>query len=1072
MFFQNSIRKKYLATLNEEQVSAAWNTYKTYFLNPAIQENIRASKEEQFQEGFLRELFVKVFGYILNPTPNYNLITEQKNETDSKKADGAILREGKVIGVIELKDHKTTDLSHVERQAFGYKSQHRDTRYVVISNFEKLRFYIDNAVEHIEWNLFTLSEEEFKDLYFCLSWDTLSHDMPLKAKAESVSNEDQITQQLYRDYSAFKREIFADILVNNCVSDGNNAAKMNASENAHIDQREWQLILFKKTQKLLDRLLFIFFAEDSGLLPPNSMVMILDQWQQLKDMDAYVPLYNRIKKYFGYLDTGFQGKKYEIFAYNGGLFKPDEVLDGLIISDELLARFTRKLSEYDYASEVDVNILGHIFENSLNEIEEITAQINSGAVSGGNNTAKGNAISKRKRDGVFYTPQYITKYIVENTVGRLCAEKKTEMGIDEAEYFADKNRQMATKKRLLDNLAKYREWLLGITICDPACGSGAFLNAALRFLMEEHKLLDEMEAKITGSAIVFPEIENSILENNLYGVDINEESVEIAKLALWLRTAKPHRKLNSLNNNIKCGNSLISDPEIAGEKAFNWEWEFPQIFAKGGFDIVIGNPPYVQLQTMGEMSDAYAKCGYETYNKMGDLYCLFYEKGCDLLKANGYLGFIASNKWLKINYGESLRKYLVEEKNPLLLVDFPGVPVFEDATVDPQILIVKNQEYSGKTEACAIKAKSENISEFVEINKMSIRLSSEPWTIRDNRISDILAKIDRGKALKELPIEINYGIKTGYNEAFYIDEDTRNRLISEDAKSDSLIKPLFRGRDISAWFSKVEGQYMIATFPALALDIENYPAIKNHLLSFGQERLEQSGKAGSRKKSSNKWFETQDPITYYEDFAKPKIIYPNMTKYLPFCYDESGATCNDKAFIITAKDDTFSIKYLLAILNTKLAKFWIRCICPELGEDRREVRKVYFENFAIPECTDQQPFIDLADTMLALNKDLQAKRARFLRRLQDNMPEIKINGTLETFDTLDFAGFVAEIKKQKIKLSLVQQDEWEDYFNQYKAACEEMVAKIADTDKEIDARVYALYGLTDEEIAIVEGSLQ
>ena len=274
MFFQNTIIKKYIALLNEEQVSAAWNTYKAYFLNPAIQENIRASKEEQFQEGFLRELFVKVFGYILNPTPDYNLITEQKNETDAKKADGAILRDGKVIGVIELKDHKTTDLSHVERQAFGYKSQHRDTRYVVISNFEKLRFYIDNAVEHIEWNLFTLSEEEFKQLYFCLSWGTLSQDLPLKAKAESVSSEDQITQQLYRDYSAFKREIFADIVAHNTNEE---------------TPKEQVLLLFKKTQKLLDRLLFIFFAEDCGLLPPNSMVMILDQWQLLKENPNRLP---------------------------------------------------------------------------------------------------------------------------------------------------------------------------------------------------------------------------------------------------------------------------------------------------------------------------------------------------------------------------------------------------------------------------------------------------------------------------------------------------------------------------------------------------------------------------------------------------------------------------------------------------------------------------------------------------------------------------------------------------------------------------------------------------------------
>ena len=1052
MFFQNSVIKKYLASQDAELIAQAWETYKAYFLNPAVQENIRASKEEQFQEGFLRELFVKVFGYTLNPMPDFNLITEQKNETDAKKADGAILREGKVIGVIELKDHKTTDLSHVERQAFGYKSQHKDTKYVVISNFEKLRFYIDNAVEHIEWNLFTITQEQFQLLYFCLSWANIQADKPLQAKQDSVSNEDEVTQKLYKDYSAFKREIFADILAHN------------TNENT---PKEHILLLFKKTQKLLDRLLFIFFAEDSGLLPPNSMVEILNQWEQLKEMDEYVPLYNRIKKYFGYMNTGWQGKKYEIFAYNGGLFKPDEVLDGLTISDELLARFTRKLADYDYSTDVDVNILGHIFENSLNEIEEVTAQINNSP-----NGQPAPVLNRRKRDGVFYTPQYITKYIVENTVGKLCSDKKAEMGIDEQEYFADKNRQTATKKRLLDQLTAYRDWLLGITICDPACGSGAFLNAALQFLMAEHKLIDEMEAKLTGSELIFPNIENSILENNLYGVDINEESVEIARLALWLRTAKPHRKLSSLNNNIKCGNSLISDPEIAGEKAFNWQAEFPQVFAKGGFDVVIGNPPYVQLQSMGEMSDAYAQCGYEVYNKSADLYCLFTERGYSLLKEGGLQSFIMPNKWMLVAYGEELRRFMANT-NLQQIINFGDVQFFEGAATIVCIFVTQKGGIKGDVQALSLNQKTYH-GDF--INEVKAGLENFPheefgeseWSIQPRAHLNILKKMKNGTPLKELPIDIYRGALTGYNDAFYIDKETRERLIKEDPKSTELIKPILRGRDLHAWYTSVNDQYQISTFPALGIDIEEYPAIKNYLLSFGYERLEQSGKPGARKKTSNKWFETQDTIAYYKEFSKPKIVYCEITAFFPFVYDEEGLMCNNKAFILTAKDDSVNLKFLTAIFNSKLCKLWIWYNCPELLGGTREIRKVYFENFCIPECDDQQPFIDLADKMLSLNKDLQAKRARFIRRLQDNMPDIKITGTLETFDTLDFAGFVAELKKQKIKLSLVQQDEWEDYFNQYKTACTELTSAISVTDAEIDTRVYALYGLTEDEIKVIE----
>ena len=1056
MLFQKNIIKKYLATLPKEVTEESWKKYQDYFLNADIQTNIRQSKEEQFQEGFLRELFVKILGYTLNPSPDYNLITEQKNETNAKKADGAILLDGKVIGVIELKDHKTTDLSKIEAQAFGYKSQHVGTRIVIISNFEKLRLYIDNAVEHREWNLFQLSETDFRELYLCLAWQQVKLGTALQMKQESVSSEDQITKKLYRDYSQFKRALFADIIAQNPVPEGN-------------DEKEWQVLLFKKTQKLLDRFLFIFFAEDCGLLPPNSMVQIISQWEKLIELDEYQPFYNRVKKYFGYMNTGFQGKKYEIFAYNGGLFKPDEVLDNIKITDQILVEHTKRLSEYDFESDVDVNILGHIFENSLTEIEEITNALTEGHA----------PLQKRKQDGVFYTPQYITKYIVENTVGRLCSEKKDELGIIETEYFTDQRRQKQTKLKLLEKLHDYRQWLLQVTILDPACGSGAFLNAALQFLMAEHKQLDEMEAKVTGSAIVFQDVENSILENNLYGVDINEESVEIAKLSLWLRTAKPHRKLNSLNQNIKCGNSLISDPAIAGDKAFNWQEQFPKVFEKGGFDVVIGNPPYVQLQTMGETSDAYEKCGYEVYNKTADLYCLFYERSCQLLKKKGLLGFIASNKWLKVNYGIQLRKYLTTKTNPYILIDFPGVPVFEDATVDPQILLLSKEPYSGKTFACSCKQTSD-INLYIEENKKETTFGEDAWTIPDES-SAIFEKMNVGIPLKDLPITINYGIKTGFNDAFFIDGATRSQLIAEDPKSAELIKPLLRGRDIQAWVPDLVDQYLIFVpwhFPNhLDLSIQgvseqsesdfanNYPAIYHHLLTY-KEKLSARNKAETGIRYE--WYALQRwAADYYKEFSKPKIMYPNMTKYLPFIYDETGYFGNDKTFIITSQDDSFSLKYLVAILNSKLAKLWIRRYCPELGEDRREIRKVYFENFPIPTVFDQQPFVVLAEKMLSLNKQLQEKRSRFLRRLSENIENIKITTALQTFDKLDFAGFKAELKKQKITLTLAQQDEWEDYFNQYREACQELKTQITQTDHEIDSRVFDLYGLTEEERPIV-----
>jgi len=545
--FQNSVLNKYIKLQDREAIDKTYKKFTKYFHNNERQQNIRDSKEEQFQEGFLRELFVTVFGYTLNPEPNFNLTTELKNEKNAKKTDGAIIKDGKALAVIELKSTKTKDLESIRQQAFDYKANQTGCVYVITSNFEKIRFYINNAVDFEEFNLFTLTEEQFTLMYLCLHQNNLLNNIPLKIKTDSVVEEEKITKTFYNDYSVFKRELFRDLVKKNLKNEVFRTELQ--KEDAEQANKKIKLKLFKTSQKLIDRFLFIFFAEDRGLLPPNSTLKILEQWDKLKELDEIVPLYDRYKKYFNYLDTGRKGtdKSAEIFAYNGGLFKPDAILDSLIIDDELLYKHTKKLSVYDFDSQVDVNILGHIFENSLNEIESVNADIEG--------TDFDKQKTKRKKDGVFYTPKYITKYIVDNTIGKLCTEKKTELNILEEDF--NPKRQKETKKKLLETLETYREWLLQLTICDPACGSGAFLNQALDFLIKEHTFIDELQTSLLGGGFVFPNIENTVLENNIFGVDLNEESVEIAKLSLWLRTAQPRRKLNTLNNNIKCGNSLI-----------------------------------------------------------------------------------------------------------------------------------------------------------------------------------------------------------------------------------------------------------------------------------------------------------------------------------------------------------------------------------------------------------------------------------------------------------------------------------------------------------------------------------
>jgi hypothetical protein len=509
--FQQSVLKKYLKDTEQAITKPAYEKFAAYFHNPVIQQNIRECKEEEYQDGFLTALFVSVFGYTLKPNPDFDLTREFKNEKGARKADGAILKECAAIGVIELKSTTTKDLESIRLQAFDYKANQKNCVYVITSNFEKVRFYINNAVDFEEFDLFRLNYEKFQLMWLCLAKENLLRGIPLAAKNESIVKEEDVTRKIYTDYSAFKSDLYNDLIQNNLQLD------IFSGE----DEKEIKLLLFKKSQKLIDRFLFILFGEDRGLLPPNSTSEILAQWEQLKELDEYKPLYNRFKKYFGYMNDGWKGKKYEIFAYNGGLFAPDEILDSVTIGDEMLFRHTKKLTAYDFESEVDVNILGHIFENSLNEIEEVAAQIEGAEI----DLKK----SKRKKDGVFYTPKYITKYIVENTVGKLCSDKKAELEIDESEYLKSrKGRTTKKMKELDDKLTSYRNWLLTLTICDPACGSGAFLNQALDFLIREHRTIDELRAKLLEVPMVFTEVENSILENNIYGVDINEESVEIA----------------------------------------------------------------------------------------------------------------------------------------------------------------------------------------------------------------------------------------------------------------------------------------------------------------------------------------------------------------------------------------------------------------------------------------------------------------------------------------------------------------------------------------------------------------
>lgn len=1043
--FQNSVLKKYLAVEDQSLIKEAFSAYQKYFHHPQVRENIRAAKEEQFQEGFLRELFVKIFGYTINPEPDYNLTTELKNIRDSKKTDGAILKDGNALAVIELKGTDTKDLDKIRDQAFNYKNNQPDCVYVITSNFEKLRFYIENAVDFVEFNILSMEMEQFKLMWLMLHKDNLLNGLPKKIKEESLIAEEKITKQLYKDYSAFKQELWQDMV----------------AQNPDLDE----LDLYKKSQKLLDRFLFIFFAEDKGLLPPNSIMEIVNQWVSLNDLDAYVPLYDRFKLYFGYLNTGrVRPGKAEIHAYNGGLFAPDPILDALQISDSVLDMHVRKLTEYDFESEVDTNILGHIFEHSLNDIENVRATLEG--------TAVDKSKTKRKKDGVFYTPKYITKYIVDNTVGKLCTEKKAELELVDEEfskYLSYKTPQAEKKRKaeLKQKLDTYRNWLLQLTICDPACGSGAFLNQVLEFLIAENRYVDELEAQLFDSPLVLPNVENHILENNIFGVDINEESVEIARLSLWLRTAKKGRKLSSLNSNIKVGNSLIDDPAVAGELAFNWEKEFPKVFAKGGFDVVVGNPPYVRQELLGEIKP-YLERNYEVFEGTSDLFSYFYELAFKVLKKDALIGFI-SNTFDKTKAAVKLREFLKTNTVFEEYIDFTEVQIFEGATTYPIILTARNginteNPFKFKKVPRSLQGYVIDIDLLDEIKVIQSSLSSESWSFNSNNLFEILQKIKINKTIRDQFGKCFRGIVTGFNEAFIINDVVKNELELSHSSSKDLIKPYFEGKDQNKWISQDIDKYVI--FTRRGTDISQYPAIENYLSKFKERLTPRSSEEQTigRKPGPYKWFEIQDSVDYFKLFESPKITWPNLQSQPKFSIDKKGYYINAPSVILPS--DNLS---LLCIVNSKLVWEFLKSICVVRSGGYIEVKPQYFEQIPIPELKNKEEFERLASSIIDATSNKQNIESTFLNHLKSKFSIEKLSTKLQNWHDLDFKEFLGELKKAKVKLSLAEEAEWMTYFNEQKEKAIALQTEINRLDAEIDQMVYELYGLTEEEIRIVEG---
>lgn len=563
------------------------------------------------------------------------------------------------------------------------------------------------------------------------------------------------------------------------------------------------------------------------------------------------------------------------------------------------------------------------------------------------------------------------------------------------------------KAGLIDRL------LENIIICDPAVGSGAFPVGMMSEIVRIRTVLSTfMEEKASRTPYDF---KRHCIEHSLYGVDIDPGAVEIAKLRLWLslivdeediKTIKP---LPNLDYKIVCGNSLIGlpaptlkDVDLAPEiemlknayleetnpitkkqlknkidgafkrlvqdaqqytstvldTDFDFNIHFSEVFhEKEGFDVVIGNPPYVRQEQIKEYKSWFKAAYTHCYAGTADIYVYFYEKGLELLHKGGILAFITSNKYMRASYGERLRRYLSTSTTIRQLIDFGDAPVFE-ATAYPSIIILeKAKPQNGKIKALDWQ-RSTPVADFEQAAQKSNllilqkELTADGWRIESPAALRLLEKLRKaGTPLGEYVNGRFYrGILTGLNEAFVVDRATRDRLIAEHPSSEEVLKPFLRGRDVKRWRVDFAEQCLIKIESsenkqhpwsgkkdneAESIFAETYPAIYGYLESYRDKLI--------KRDDQGKYFWELRSCKYWREFEQPKIVYPNICKRNEFAWDDKCFFTNQKAFIIPRAS-----KYLLGILNSKVVFWLFEKLLAKLQHDYYEPSSIFMKDFPIP----------------------------------------------------------------------------------------------------------------------------
>lgn len=1047
-------------------------------------------KETELLPEYLTDVFQRVLGYS-GPAQavdgRYSLSREKLVEVGGKFADAVLgvftAERDRFAVAVEGKGPKDPlDRPYAGRRMSAVDQAYRyainlPCDWLVVTNLREIRLYHKGSTQRT-YERFVLrdlvaDEYEFARFVYLLGSERVapaegrSHLYGLLDASERAG--DALTQEFYHKYSEVRRELVHSLV------------EANPSQSPKDS--------LGAAQRLLDRALFIAFAEDRSLLPPDTLANAY----QHRDPYNPRPIWENFRGLFRAIDRG--NDALGIPLYNGGLFRVHSLLDEQLVVPDAACELLKRLGDYNYGPPataihgeglVDVEILGHIFEQSIEDLEEMRA-----AMDGGNASR---TTSKRKREGAFYTPRFVTEYIVERALRPVLDERFEQLRRRHHQGATGTAAAVLVDPRVYDLekinnpqrdalVAFWEAWIeevKAVRILDPACGSGAFLIEVFDQLHAEYQQTVDRLAELRHGSLSLFDPDKAILQHNVYGVDLNDEAIEIARLSVWIKTAQRGKVLTDLDHNVRVGNSVVDDATV-DSRAFDWSNAFPEVAAQGGFDVVVGNPPYVRGEMLGAFKPHF-QGRYSAYHGSADLYVYFYELGVRLLRPGGRMSYIVTNKWLKTGYAEPLRAYLNASTWVEEIVDLGHAKqVFPDADVFPCILRVRkptDDPAPERTRVSVIPRDDLETGDFrrqIEAASFNLNrqdLNADAWSLEPAEAADLLQKIQQaGVPLQEYVGQgTKYGIKTGYNEAFLIDTITRNRLVADDPRCSEIIRPYLRGRDIGRWTANWDGEWMI--FMTRGVDLEMYPSIRDHLLTH-RERLEpkpagwQGDRWGGRAGGAYAWYELQASPGEPEIFSRPKIVYQEIQFHPAYALDLNGRLLNNKCFLIPSAD-----LYLLGVLNSPVMWWYNWRTLPHMKDEA--LSPVGYLMDVLPIATPSEEVRSAVESavgrLITITESMASGASGLTDWLRIEFDVAAPGQKLGEPHTLDFDTFVQEVKKRRAGKSRVTPSELgrlRQAFDDSVGPLRAQFTQACDLESEVAGLVIQAYGLTQDDVDLM-----